>query len=327
LADVIYPEKIFIVQIGKIGDMVLTTPLFSLLKNNFPLSHITVLASEINHEIIKKNPFIDDIIIFKKNSTAIISLIKNYFKKINIWIDTKFEYSKTSELLVKALQPSLSLGYNSRKKVFDVDLNQYLNDTHAICINTAPMKYFNEKIDLENIRPEIYINEGHESSLNSERKNVLLNISAGDRSRYLESEIWKAIIKELSNKDVDVIITGEKKDKSIIEELLTVTGEVRFIQTNDIFKIVDLIRQVDFVITPDTSVVHIASAFNKAQLVFYHKVEWNYKRFAPLSDRFEAVFSKFENEMKIDEVEMKLKLNKLISGNAGSRTRVQKEDH
>jgi ADP-heptose:LPS heptosyltransferase len=39
------------------------------------------------------------------------------------------------------------------------------------------------------------------------------------------------------------------------------------------------------VVTPDTSVVHIASAFNVPQVALFPPVEWNLHKFRPLSDR------------------------------------------
>jgi ADP-heptose:LPS heptosyltransferase len=45
-----------------------------------------------------------------------------------------------------------------------------------------------------------------------------------------------------------------------------------------------LVPQVCLVVTPDTSVVHIASAFNVPQVALFPPVEWNLNKFRPLSD-------------------------------------------
>jgi ADP-heptose:LPS heptosyltransferase len=41
---------------------------------------------------------------------------------------------------------------------------------------------------------------------------------------------------------------------------------------------------VNVVVTPDTSMVHIASAFNIPQIALFPSVEWNLRKFRPLSD-------------------------------------------
>ena len=43
------------------------------------------------------------------------------------------------------------------------------------------------------------------------------------------------------------------------------------------------------VVTPDTSVVHIAAAFDTPIVALYPNVEWNLKKFRPLSTRAEVV--------------------------------------
>ncbi len=82
------PKTILVVQIGKIGDMILTTPLFTELKKLFPQTTLIVLASDINKDIPLNHSSVNDVLLYKK------SLLLNFFQpanlhKINLWIDTK----------------------------------------------------------------------------------------------------------------------------------------------------------------------------------------------------------------------------------------------
>jgi heptosyltransferase III len=47
--------------------------------------------------------------------------------------------------------------------------------------------------------------------------------------------------------------------------------------------VVALVSQSKLVISPDTSVVHIASAFNVPCIALFHSLWWNVHKFAPLS--------------------------------------------
>ena len=60
----------------------------------------------------------------------------------------------------------------------------------------------------------------------------------------------------------------------------------------------------DFIISPDTAAVHIASAFNKPIVAIYPDYEWNYVSWQPLSDKFIAIKSKNNliNSVSVDEV-------------------------
>ena len=58
------PSAILLIRADRIGDMILTTPAFKLLKERFPTALITCLASSQSSEIIDGNPYIDEIIIY-----------------------------------------------------------------------------------------------------------------------------------------------------------------------------------------------------------------------------------------------------------------------
>jgi len=53
------PKRICIVQLGRIGDLLLITPLFSALKAANPHSELHLLAGRNNYKIVEGNPFID----------------------------------------------------------------------------------------------------------------------------------------------------------------------------------------------------------------------------------------------------------------------------
>jgi len=61
------PENILFLRYDRIGDMVLTTPVFREYKKVYPNSKIYVLASKTNSEIIRFNQYIDQIFINHKH--------------------------------------------------------------------------------------------------------------------------------------------------------------------------------------------------------------------------------------------------------------------
>jgi len=338
--DLQNPKTILTVQIGKIGDMILTTPLFSELKRLFPRSELIVLSSEINKDIPLNHNSVDKVIVFKKNLIKNSAMIKFLFKKIDVWIDTKDNYSKTSALLVKILKPKISLGYNFEHKVFKISLTEYLVGEHAVNINLSPVNYFqkrNDKLDLKpyfNI-PQTILNKFESAFNNYSKKNILVNISAGSPSRYLTKEKWHNIINRINTKgDFAFKIIGLEKDKEVINFLVKSLNDsdVKYIHTENIVETSAVVNKCDYIITADTSVVHICSAFNKPVVALFPGVKWNLNKFAPLSDYSEIILAGNKNsieEIKPEEVVEGIfrLVDKCNSGNAESRTRVRKEDH
>ena len=62
-------------------------------------------------------------------------------------------------------------------------------------------------------------------------------------------------------------------------------------KTNTILDVAALIKCLDLVITPDTSIVHIASAFNTPIVTIHEDNQDSYQLFSPTSNLNKTVFS------------------------------------
>ena len=120
------PKNIIVIQIGKLGDMVLTNPLFYELKRLFPEAKLKVLAGETNKEFVSQMKIIDEVIVYHKSIFKDLFLGSNLKKNnFDLWIDVKDGYSRTSAALLKVAKPKLSLGYNHAEKIFSYFVDAY----------------------------------------------------------------------------------------------------------------------------------------------------------------------------------------------------------
>ncbi len=339
--DLKNPKTILVVQIGKIGDMILTTPLFSGLRRIFPESIILSLASIVNKDIAACHKDIDEVLVFNKNILKNIPILKYTFSKIDLWIDTKDNYSRTGELLLNVFKPKVSIGFcfENKRKIFDFCLNEYKTGNHASEINISPLYYLNKPNSEINSMPTVYIPESVKNKFAYLNHNkdfiILINVSAGDKSRYINTEILIEFVRYvLKEKRFKLIVTGLEKDKEIINFIIKNSGDekIKFIKTENIIETSEIVRRSSIVITPDTSVVHLCSAFNIPVVAVYPDVKWNLEKFCPLSDYSEVIIS--DNKVSVENVNAEMLTNafnklfdRINSGNAESRTRVRKEDH
>ncbi len=294
------PGTIIIVQIGKIGDMILTTPLFREIKKIYPDSFLSVLASDTNRIIAENDHNVDKVITYRKNFLSTFQLCFSSVKNQDIWIDTKNNYSRTSSILPKIFKPKLSLGYNFSKPVFNIDLKNFQSGDHATDINLSPIKYLAENKYPQSKIPELKIPDSVKLRIDplinkkSDSINIVINISAGDESRYLQKEKWAEIIKGIGrNERFNICLTGLDRDKDILDYLINNTEKqvVYHIKTENILETAEVISKCNIVITPDTSIIHICSAFNKPVIGIYPDIKWNLEKFYPLSDKKEVVVS------------------------------------
>ncbi|MCX6158989.1 MAG: glycosyltransferase family 9 protein [Ignavibacteriae bacterium] len=294
--------KILVVQIGKIGDMILTTPLFCELKRLYPDSEISVLASTKNSAITKKLSTVDLTIEYNKKLFSTLKLIASFRRKsFDLWVDTKDEYSSTSKLLKSLCGPKKSLGFNFDKNVFDVDLKNFVVGEHRVDINLSPINYLSNEKKLRSVKPNVDIPA--QDTLNVSKrlekvagKKILLNLSAGINTRDWATQKWIEVSDAIDS-GCNVILTGQEKDYESINLIISksVRDKIYFIETNSIFELAELIKQCDLIVTPDTSAVHLASCFNTPIVSFFHNVDWVHRKFAPLSEKQIIIVSKEEN--------------------------------
>lgn len=64
------PSRILVTRADRIGDLVLSTPVFSELRKQFPKAWIAALTFKENRQILEGNPFLDEIILYDKQDTG-----------------------------------------------------------------------------------------------------------------------------------------------------------------------------------------------------------------------------------------------------------------
>ena len=120
---------ILFMRYDRIGDMIISTPVFRELKLAYPKISISVLASKFNSEILRNNPYVDDVIINNKNSLigdlkSLILLRKNKFD-----VCIEFDHSVVPHAIIrlKIIKPKyiISIYKDGRYGVNGSDLRLY----------------------------------------------------------------------------------------------------------------------------------------------------------------------------------------------------------
>ena len=80
--------NILIVKLSAIGDVIHALPVAYVLKKRYPNAHITWVVEPTAYELVKHNPYVDEIIIFHKKAfmvlKKIIDHLLSYCKKENM---------------------------------------------------------------------------------------------------------------------------------------------------------------------------------------------------------------------------------------------------
>ena len=291
---------------GKIGDMVVNSLMFREIKKVYPNIKIGVVARGAAIDIIKDNPNVDKIYEYHKDRKKIkdLALIIEE-EKYDLLIDFSEMLRVNQMMLINLCRARFNIGLDRKEwKLFDLSIESGKDFKWTEHITNRYLAYLvrlglkRENID---ISYEIYLKEEkkYKDFFNKikESKKLILNPYGASKHKSFSVETLEKIINYLQDKDIAIILVyfGDKyKELEFLEKKYSNV----YIPKN-IVSILDttlLISASNYVVSPDTSIVHIASALNKKILTVYPpkggKYGVDHLVWAPKSEYNKVIFCK-----------------------------------
>jgi ADP-heptose:LPS heptosyltransferase len=268
----------------KIGDTVVSSFLYREIKKKYPNIKIVVLCGKNNKEILKYNKNVDDlyevsgclfndISIFKSLRKQNISLVVDFFP-----FNPRFSHL----LMLRIISPEFLIGFNKTSyKMYDLSINKDFFNVHITEMYKYVLNLF--KIDSPDLKYEIPFTSKEEDPalelINNYKYKykIVINPFSASKHRCLSIKKLKELIDLIENNlDCCVFILCQEKNKEKVislENYRTIIAPFR-----SILESASLIKYVDIVITPDTSIVHIATAFDKKTIALYRDYSNSYEK-------------------------------------------------
>lgn len=281
--------RIAFIQLGRVGDMILCTPAFSAIKSKFPDAELYVIAGAGNYSVLDNNPYIDKVIPYRKSLSGIFSILSFLlFNKFDYWIDAKDHKSGDSQLLAKLARAKVKIGYNHNSNTpfhHSVPSNIQNKDLHFTERIFNALKFLGISSPEIIPKPELFISDelSHKakyfySSL-SRKQNLLINLSATSETRIYSAENWTKVIAAIDINKYNIILSFMPSEQRIAQDLKQIFPTIIFANSHSIAEFIALIKHCDVLISPDTSAVHIAAAFEKRLIALFNDYPDNYAKF------------------------------------------------
>ena len=302
---------------GKIGDMVVNSLMFREIKKVYPNIKIGVVARRAAIDIIKDNPNVDKIYEYYKDRKKIKDLaLKIKKEKYDLLIDFSEMLRVNQMMLINLCRARFNIGLDRKEwKLFDLSIEsgkdfkwtEHITDRYLAYLVKLGLK--RENID---ISYDIYLKKEkkYENFFNKikESKKLILNPYGASKHKSFSIETLEEIINYLKDKNIAIIlIYFEDKYKEL--EFFEKKYSNVYIPEN-IDNILDttlLIKKSDYVVSPDTSIVHIASALNKKMIIVYPpkggKYGVDHLVWAPKSEYNKVIFCK-DKSGTYDEIDI-----------------------
>ncbi len=292
--DIGNPRKIIIIrQHNQFGDLLASVPLFRAIKERFPDSHLTVVASPQNYYAVVKNKYIDELFVFDKkklfNPFYMLKTIRLLRRSYDLAImPVTVAISYTSSLLTRIARAKTRIGPSSLDgKINDFDyffdrrvsLNWKKHpDSHVSDFGLEILRPFG--IDTKNFSSHIEFGQEEFGLVrqyfeenNVDEKAVIIGIHPGagkPKNRWSLVKFGKLIAELEKEFAPEFIITGSKSDAREINYFKKNYGtKLKYFLDKEIPLLAALISRCDLFITNDTGVMHVAGATNVPQISIF----------------------------------------------------------
>ncbi len=272
----------------KLGDMVISLPVIDRFREHFPGVEIHIFASPSNVGIIKGDPRFDMVHLYRKRPLEIVRELR---KVRRITYDCVFDLlcddSVTALFMSQWGAPGawrVAVGKQRYAKFYDFNFYTSLDDSRHIISNTMRLlEAFGIDSRSESGYAPPYIPDSMVTRAEEQMDRLYpdgrpswitgLNLSAGASSRYWGEKNHKELLKRIwaGHPETEVLVFTTPAERAMGEALVEQFGRrIRLIpDALCIQGAAALIRYVNVVVSPDTSLVHIARSFKVPVVALY----------------------------------------------------------
>ena len=310
LFDIKKSKNVLVLKYDRIGDMVVTTPIFRELKKAYPSISISVLASKENKDVIKNNPYIDKIYTNYKNSifNDLPTLLKLRKKSFDVCIELEHSVIPHAIFRLKIINPKkiITIHKDGRYGVKGSELELYdyftekdkkshfgkiwLDTLIFFGITPSSNKYDFFLSNIERDKAESFV-----LSMGNKIK-IGINIEGSFPEKSIQKkeldQICRGLYSHCSNIKIVILASPNQilKKKKMISEL-GLDYVIPSYTTETIIDAAAIVEQLDLIITPDTSIVHIASSFDKPVVSIHENNKDSFRLWSPSSTLSKTIFA------------------------------------
>jgi heptosyltransferase-2 len=249
-------NKIAVIRLSSLGDILLSTPVIRALKQKYPNSEIDFIVKEQYKDAVKFNPNISNIIVYDPGN---VNSIKDELKNngYNLIIDLQNNFR--SRAIIQNINTEIKRFHKpSIKKFlfvrFKINLMRELKTIPQMYAEAADVQLDENGLDLfipDNIEPQI------------EKVKSYIGLCPGSKhfTKCWPQEYFIDLGNSLMSKGLDVAVIGGKDDLIVCEYVSgQIKGSINLCNENDLFQTAANIKHCKAVVCNDSGLMHTASA-------------------------------------------------------------------
>ncbi|HJQ19619.1 MAG TPA: glycosyltransferase family 9 protein [Gemmatimonadaceae bacterium] len=278
--------RVLFLRHDRIGDMILSTGIVRTIAEAFPNIELDVLASPVNAPVLRNESYVHDVLVV--NTKKPLSYPRTFRelrrRRYDAVIDCMVTApSFTTLLLMLASGARYRIGVAGRGNEFAYTLPVPPRETatHLVDQLGALVTAFGLQPAAVDLKPRVRLTA--EERERGERlwrgatddrgpigPRLLVNVSAGRAHHAWPDDRFVAVIRAVRERatDAEVVVVSSPGDRARARTIAAAAG-ARLVEDRGIRDAMSLVAAADLVFTPDTSIGHASSAFDKTAVVLH----------------------------------------------------------
>lgn len=278
-------EKILIVRLSAIGDVIHSLPTAYALRQKYPNAQIDWLVEEQSYPLVSLNPYLDNVIILPRKrwkkliKKDVIKGLKSFFsffknlraENYNITLDLQGLFkSAISSFFVN---PALRMGpvdgrelstlfYQAKIDVPEKKVHRIEKYLHFAGALDAEMNKIDYGLKITPVIKSRVSRLFEEHKIVTNKKIIIINPFTNWESKNWFLERYFSLANELIKNGYYVIFTGSRDDKEAIDNFIAINEESfsNLAGKTDLQELTELYNRADLYIGGDTGPTHLAAA-------------------------------------------------------------------
>lgn len=309
-------KKILVVNLGGIGDILLSTPALRALKDNFPKTEISILVVPRVCDIAEDLPYIDKIYVFYPGYNP-ISLFKDFSilaglrrRHFDLLINMRTIVSKIGaakiKLLLDIVNPKIKAGRdtNGWAKFFDIKTpetlvgQKYEMEYDIDMVRAIGAEVIGRNIDFKIDPQTIDRVDGILENKGIGKNDILIGIHLGGRScRRWPIKNFAEVVDRISKKiPCKFMLTGDESESDLAKKLIEIANlkMINLCGKSTIKELGALIKRCNLYISNDTGPMHIAAIIKTPLVAIF--VSGDFLRYDPgkISDKTIVLYKRVD---------------------------------
>jgi ADP-heptose:LPS heptosyltransferase len=318
--------KFLFIRQDRIGDVLISTPLFGVLKKHYPSAIVDVLLSENNYFVLENEPLIHTRWMYRKKVGSFISLIRALRSEhYDFVIDLMDNPSTTSTVFCLLINAKWNIGIDKDNRfVYDIVVPMLSRrETHIIDRIAQLLIPFHIDPRVEKYAVRYATSFDSENSVNRflRQNNMLshpvigVNISAGGDVRFWGIENFKKLLSHLLNfyPEFKMLLLYQPSDEQRAKKIAESNQSVVLSPVTSSFdQFAAFVKRLSFLVTPDTAAVHLASAFKVGTVVLYVQSDKALRIWEPYGTDYECIVTDIDDLSTIPVTQVQDALKRLV---------------